>query len=545
MSDVRPPAAAERPDGGIRVSGLRIDGQSGPLVRGVDLEVRPGECVAIVGESGAGKSLTARALLGLTPRGLSTRADVLDIDGVDARDLGEPGWRRLRGARIALVSQDALVSLDPLRRVGAEVAEPVRIHEPSVRGTALRERVRATLTRVALPEPEVRARQYPHELSGGLRQRALIASALAAHPAVLVADEPTTALDATVQARVLDLLRRIADEGVAVVFISHDLAAVSRVADRVVVMHDGRVIETGDTAAVLAAPRDPQTRALVAAVSHEPLDRTARSGPPLLAASGLSKSFGERVAVDDVSLALHRGRTLAVVGESGSGKTTLARMVVGVTSPDAGTLRFDDAPWDAARAAGAARRRVQLVQQNPWGALDPRWTVGRTLAEAVASAGVPRAGRRARVAGLLDEVGLDAGFAGRRPAQLSGGQRQRVAIARALAVAPDLLVLDEPVSALDASVRARILDRLRRLQADRDLAMLFVTHDLDVVAQIADDVLVMQDGRVVESGAVRCVFTEPRHPFTQELLAAAGIAAHPGGTVEDPRDTAAHPGDTA
>ncbi|WAC68728.1 dipeptide ABC transporter ATP-binding protein [Microbacterium sp. SL75] len=508
---------------GVRVRGLRIDGPEGAIVRGLDLDVAPGECVAIVGESGAGKSLSARALLGLVPEGLSWSTEALEIDGASAQSLTERDWRRLRGRRIALVSQDALVSLDPLRRVGAEVAEPIRIHEPAVRGGALVGRVHDSLRRVALPEPERRARQYPHELSGGLRQRALIASALSATPAVLVADEPTTALDATVQARVLALLRRIADDGVAVVFISHDLGAVARVADRVVVMHEGRVVETGVTAEVLASPRDPVTRELVAAVSHEPLGRAPRADAPIFTAEGITKRFGERVAVDDVSFEVRRGRTLAVVGESGSGKTTLARLAVGVTRADAGRLRFVERDWTPGVARGADRRRVQLVQQNPWGALDPRWSVGRTLAEAAAAGGVPRAARRSAVAALLDEVGLSPAFARRRPAQLSGGQRQRVAIARALAVSPDLLVLDEPVSALDASVRAKILERLLDLQRERDLAMIFVTHDLDVVAAIADDVIVMKDGRVVDQGTVSCVFAAPRHPFTRELLAAAGL----------------------
>ena len=508
---------------GVRVRGLRIGGPEGAIVRHLDLDVSPGECVAIVGESGAGKSLSARALLGLVPDGLSWSADELEIDGTAARSLTERQWRIFRGRRIALVSQDALVSLDPLRRIGAEVAEPVRIHEPSVRGEAVAARVRDSLERVSMPEPDERAHQYPHELSGGLRQRALIASALSARPTVLVADEPTTALDATVQARVLELIRRIADDGVAVVFISHDLGAVARVADRVVVMHEGRVVETGVTAEVLASPRDPVTRELVAAVSHEPLGRTPRTDAPLFTAHGVTKRFGERVAVDDVSFEIRRGRTLAVVGESGSGKTTLARLAVGVTIADEGTLAFDDRPWTPEVARGADRRRVQLVQQNPWGALDPRWSVGRTLTEAVAAGGVPRPERRRAVADLLEEVGLSPAFVRRRPAQLSGGQRQRVAIARALAVSPDLLVLDEPVSALDASVRAKILERLLALQRERDLAMIFVTHDLDVVAAIADDVIVMKDGRVVDSGTVSCVFAAPRHPFTRELLAAAGV----------------------
>lgn len=521
----RTPDSGGRLADGVHLRGLRIDGPDGSIVDGLDLDVAPGECVAVVGESGAGKSLSARVLLGIVPDELSWSVESLEVDGVDAGSLTEREWRSLRGNGIALVSQDALVSLDPLRRIGAEVAEPVRIHEPSVRGRTLADRVRATLERVSLPEPDLRARQYPHELSGGLRQRALIASALAAHPAVLVADEPTTALDATVQARVLDLLRRITDDGVAVVFISHDLGAVARVADRVVVMHEGRVVETGATADVLASPRHSVTKELVAAVSHEPLERESRSDAPIFAANRVTKRFGERVAVDDVSFEVRRGRTLAVVGESGSGKTTLARIVVGVSAADAGELVFDGRPWGRAVARGADRRRVQLVQQNPWGALDPRWNVGRTLTEAVAAAGVARSARGSTVATLLEEVGLSTAFVTRRPAQLSGGQRQRVAIARALAASPDLLVLDEPVSALDATVRARILERLLDLQRERELAMVFVTHDLDVVAAVADDVIVMKDGRVVDSGAVSRVFAAPGHSFTRELLAAAGLRA--------------------
>ncbi|MDF2829925.1 MAG: transporter ATP-binding protein, partial [Mycobacterium sp.] len=344
-----------------------------------------------------------------------------------------------------------------------------------------------------------------------------------ADPAILIADEPTTALDATVQARVLDLLRRIADDGVAVVFISHDLGAVARVADRVVVLHEGRVIETGRTADILASPRDPHTRVLVDATAQEPLRRSARTDAPIFTATGLTKDFGERRAVDDVSIEVRRGRTLAVVGESGSGKTTLARMIVGVADPDSGSMTFAGRPWSRSVARGTSRTRVQLVQQNPWGALDPHWTVGRTLREAVAAGGTARSERGDAVAALLDEVGLSPSFARRRPEQLSGGQRQRVAIARALAVEPELLVLDEPVSALDSSVRARILDRLITLQRERDLAMVFITHDLAVVAAVADDVIVMKDGRGVDSGTVSCVFAAPRHDFTREMLAAAGI----------------------
>lgn len=508
----------------LEVRGLRITVGAEELVRGVDVTVAPGECVAIVGESGAGKSLTARALLGLLPSGMRAEADVLSVAGGDARSLPERRWRELRGETIALVSQDALVSLDPLRRIEAEIAEPLQIHRPGMTRATREARVEELLTDVSMPDARERRRRYPHELSGGLRQRALIASALAADPALLVADEPTTALDATVQVRVLALLRRIADRGVGVVLISHDIGAVRRVADRILVMKDGRIVESGPAQTVLAAPRDPYTRRLVAASRPAPLARGAQDEPPLLTASGMRKTFGERVAVADATFAVHRGRTVAVVGESGSGKTTLARMVVGIEDPDAGEMTFAGARWDAAVARGRSRTRVQLVQQNPYGALDPRWRVDRTLREALAAGGVARAMRAAGVARLLEEVGLDPGLARRRPGQLSGGQRQRVAIARALAVSPDLLVLDEPVSALDVTVRARILEQLRALQEQRDLAMVFVTHDLGVVAAIADDVLVMRDGRIVEAGSVAEVFAAPRHAFTQELLAAASLA---------------------
>lgn len=497
----------------VDLQGLRVRFGDTTVVDGVSLAVAPGECVAIVGESGAGKSLTARALLGLTPVGARVTTDRLEIDGVDARDLRDSGWRRLRGARIALVSQDALVALDPLQRIGSEVGEPLRLHpEARADGESMAQSVHRLLRRVWMPEPDRRAAQYPHQLSGGLRQRALIASALAASPAVLVADEPTTALDATVQARILDLLREIADTGTAVVFISHDFAAVRRLADRVLVMRDGAVVEEGPVAQVLQSPQHPYTRQLIDATMHEPRPRVTGDAEPVLQVTNVSKAFSGVPAVVDASFEVRRGRTLGIVGESGSGKTTLARMIVGVERPDSGEI------------VGGNGRHVQLVHQNPLGAFDPRWTVGRSLREALAAGGVPRSARARRVAQLLAEVELDAGLASRRAGELSGGQRQRAAIARALAADPSVLVLDEPVSALDPSVRERVLSLLLRVQRERELTMIFVSHDLDVVRAVADEVLVMQDGRVVEHGAVESVFAAPRHPFTRELLAAAGSA---------------------
>jgi peptide/nickel transport system ATP-binding protein len=488
----------------LDVRGLRIAFAGVPVVDGVSLTVSPGECVAIVGESGAGKSLTARALLGLLPGEASVRAERLMVDGVDAGALNEHGWRRLRGSRIALVSQDALVSLDPLQRIGREVAEARRLHGLP----AETEQVHALLRRVWMPEPERRARQYSHQLSGGLRQRALIASALSADPAVLVADEPTTALDATVQARILSLLREIADAGTAVLFISHDFAAVRRLADRVLVMRNGVVVEEGLVSEVLESPQHEYTRRLIDATRHSPRGVQAPATDQVLVATGVTKRFGETEAVSEASFVVPQGRTLGIVGESGSGKTTLARIMVGVERPDAGELRWAGAP------------RVQLVHQNPLGAFDPRWTIDRSLREALAAGGVPRALRSARVADLMREVDLDPALAARRPIALSGGQRQRAAIARALAAEPEVLVLDEPVSALDPSVRERVLQLLVRLQRERRLTMVFVSHDLDVVGAVADEVLVMQDGRIVEQGPTGAVFAAPQHPFTKELLAA-------------------------
>jgi len=488
----------------LDVRGLRIAFAGVPVVDGVSLTVSPGECVAIVGESGAGKSLTARALLGLLPGEASVRAERLMVDGVDAGALNQHGWRRLRGSRIALVSQDALVSLDPLQRIGREVAEARRLHGLP----AETEQVHALLRRVWMPEPERRARQYSHQLSGGLRQRALIASALSADPAVLVADEPTTALDATVQARILSLLREIADAGTAVLFISHDFAAVRRLADRVLVMRNGVVVEEGLVSEVLESPQHEYTRRLIDATRHSPRGVQASATDQVLVATGVTKRFGETEAVSEASFVVPQGRTLGIVGESGSGKTTLARIMVGVERPDAGELRWAGAP------------RVQLVHQNPLGAFDPRWTIDRSLREALAAGGVPRALRSARVADLMREVDLDPALAARRPIALSGGQRQRAAIARALAAEPEVLVLDEPVSALDPSVRERVLQLLVRLQRERRLTMVFVSHDLDVVGAVADEVLVMQDGRIVEQGPTGAVFAAPQHPFTKELLAA-------------------------
>ncbi|PPK63256.1 ABC transporter ATP-binding protein [Actinokineospora auranticolor] len=505
-------------------------------VRSASLTVESGQIVAVVGESGSGKSTTAHAAIGLLPRGGRIEAGAVRFDGRDLTRLGEKQWRSVRGAGIALVPQDPTVSLDPVKRVGEQVAEVLLIHGLATRRTAPELAV-ALLGRAGIAEAAARARQYPHELSGGLRQRVLIAIALAGEPRLIIADEPTSALDVTVQREILDHLAHLAAEsGTAVLLITHDLGIAADRASHVVVMSEGEVVEQGPTAAVLDAPTQPYTRALLAAapsLAREPLRPRREPGPEVLVeVKGLRKTFtlgrnrtGPREvrAVDDVSFTLTRGRTLALVGESGSGKTTTARMVVGLEAPTAGTVTFDGHELSTMGDSRlrALRRRFQLVYQNPYASLNPRFSVEEVVTEPLRAFKVDsRAGRRARAAELLDQVALPVSTLARKPAELSGGQRQRVAIARALALRPDLVVCDEPVSALDVSVQAQILELLVRLQSEHGLTYLFITHDLAVVREIADQVLVMRHGRAVESGQADRVLAAPAHPYTAELLAA-------------------------
>ncbi|MCT9084547.1 dipeptide ABC transporter ATP-binding protein [Streptomyces fulvoviolaceus] len=515
----------------LAVEGLDVRFGAVHAVRDVSFSVASGECLALVGESGSGKSTAARALLGLTGPGARTTARTLRVDGRDATAFGAREWRTVRGGTVGLVSQDALVSLDPLRRVGAEVAEPLRLHR-TVEPGRIRERVVELLREVGVPEPEARAAQYPHELSGGLRQRALIASALAAEPKLLVADEPTTALDVTVQAQVLDLLARAGASGMGLLLISHDLGVVARIADRTAVLRKGAVVESGATAELLRSPRHPFTRVLVeASAARPPREPSAvSSARRLLEVSAVSKAYGSRTAAHGVSFALHAGETVGLVGESGSGKSTVARIAMGLLAPDSGTVTLAGDPWSALpeRRRRPLRHRLQLVHQDPYSSLDPRFTVARVLAEALP--GHPD--RRARTLELLDLVGLGPEHLGRRPHQLSGGQRQRVAIARALAPAPEILVCDEPVSALDASVQDQILRLLEDLRQRLGLALLFISHDLGVIRRISDRVLVMKDARVVEEGTAAEVLTDPRHPYTRALLAAVPSLPGPVGAPD-------------
>jgi len=532
----------------VEVEDLHVRFGRGPeVVSGISFTIGRGECVALVGESGSGKSVTARSLVGLTGQGSRLAAGALRFDGMDLTRLPERSWRTVRGARIGFVLQDALSSLDPLRPVGREIAEPLRLHR-SLSRTELEAQVTELLGSVGVPEPDVRARQYPHELSGGLRQRALIASAIACGPELLIADEPTTALDTTVQAQILDLLRILRSANTGMLLVSHDLSVVAQLADRVVVLRGGHLVEQGPTARVLAEPAEEYTRALIAAVpgGHTRGTRLSRTGtgvaarfpspvtdrpaagPPVIEATDLLKRYAgpdgvDRTVVDGVGFTVHRGRTLGIVGESGSGKTTTARLVLGLETPDSGTVRVHGQEWATTgrRERQALRRRVQLVHQDPLAAFDPRFTVGRALSEAASVAGPrTRSDRADRVVELLGLVGLEPELTGRRPNELSGGQRQRVAIARALAAEPDVLVCDEPVSALDVSVQAQVLDLLDDLQRRLGVAYLFISHDLGVVAHVSDEVLVMKDGEVVERGDAATVLTTPTHPYTEALLSA-------------------------
>ena len=483
----------------LNVTSLSVDlPGAGRVVDGVSLAVEPGEVLGIVGESGAGKSVLARSLLGLTQRDGSVTAEALEIDGRDMRRAGQRAWRRARGSEAGLVLQDALQSLDPLRTTAAEVGETLQILRIPRRER--RERVLEALRGAGLPDAQSLLAKRSGELSGGMRQRVLIASAIVGGARLIVADEPTTALDATVAARILDLLRALADEGAAVVFITHDLAAVRRIADRVAVMEGGRVVEQGSAAQILDAPTHPTARALLEAIPRGAKPFRDEPGERLVSGRGLVRRYGSTIAVDAVDIDVHAGETVGVVGESGSGKSTLARLVIGAEPADAGSVE---------RSA----RRMRLVPQDPLGSFDPRHTVRKILTLSQRDGGgAPEE--------LMARVGLDAALLDRLPSRLSGGQRQRVAIARALAARPDVLVCDEPVSALDVTTQAGILELLLDLQRREHLAMVFISHDLAVVRRVSDRVIVMKNGRVVETGPTERVYADPQDPFTRELISA-------------------------
>jgi peptide/nickel transport system ATP-binding protein len=544
-------------------------------VRDVSLTIGRGEKVAIVGESGSGKSTTAHAIVQLLPDAAETHAGSILFDGIDLATAGRAQLRRVRGARIGLVPQDPTVSLNPVKKIGAQVAETLIVHGLADRKSAAYRAVDA-LEKAGLPEPELRAQQYPHELSGGMRQRVLIAIAIIASPELIIADEPTSALDVTVQRQILDHIDLLAAEtGTSVLLITHDLGVAADRADRIVVMNQGEIVEEGTPAEVLGSPTHAYTRALIAAApslnaagqvervlevldpdvaarvfggragepfvtrSRPPGAADAALAPAVLSARNLVKDFalprasggGTQRAVDDVSFDIPRGQTFALVGESGSGKSTTARLVLRLAEATSGTIELDGR--DITRASGAElrglRRRIQLVHQNPYASLNPRLTVEQIVADPLVAFGLgSRADRRRRAAELIDVVALPRTALGRRASELSGGQRQRVAIARALALNPELLVLDEPVSALDVSIQAQILGLLSSLQSSLGLSYLFISHDLAVVRQIAHRVGVMRLGELVETGDVEQVFSASAHPYTRALLEAIPGAHAPG-----------------
>lgn len=521
------------------------------LVHSVSFRLSPGKVIALVGESGSGKSVTARSLVGLSARGCDVSARQLTFAGQPLTTYSEKQWRALRGKQIGFVLQDALVSLDPLRTIGDEISEALQAHGWGNRQQR-QQRVLELLEKVGIPHPELRARQRAGELSGGLRQRALIASALALDPPILIADEPTTALDTTVQAQIIALLQTIRQQGRGLLIISHDLNLVSQLADEVIVLHHGVVVEQGAVNQVLRHPQHEYTRQLLAAAPGARQLQHQRDFPPdqlpVMVARHLHKSYTRArhriIAVDDVNFVLHRGETLGIIGESGSGKTTTARIVMGLVEPDSGEIDFAGLPWVNPQATKpvresqrrARRRALSIIYQDPLGSFDPRWTVAQVLSDALDAIDLPRAQHPERIAALLEQVRLPVSLAQRRPQQLSGGQRQRIAIARALATEPEVILCDEPVSALDASVQAQILDLLSSLQQTLGVAYLFISHDLAVIRHLCDRVLVMQAGKVVEQGSVTALFNQPAHPFTRQLLAAA--ATHqPSGSEYEQADT--------
>jgi peptide/nickel transport system ATP-binding protein len=507
-------------------------------VRHVSLDVAAGETVAIVGESGSGKSTLVAAVNRLLAENGRITGGTIAVGDLDITAASEKAMTAIRGNRIGMVPQDPMTNLDPVMKIGAQIVEALEVHGLA-RGQAAKDEAIRLLDQAGIADPEARFRQYPHEFSGGMRQRVLIAMALACRPEVLLADEPTSALDVTVQRLVLDQMGQLAsDLGAAVLLITHDLGLAAERADRVAVMYRGEIVETGPAAQVVASPQHEYTRRLLAAAPGMASAKVAPALPTgpggekpevLLEVTGAVKKYRIRgraeplMAVDGVDLAITRGETVAIVGESGSGKSTTARLALRLEQADGGTIRYRGA--DVSRLRGkellAFRRSVQPVFQNPYASLDPRYTIGQVIAEPLRVHKIgDNASRRKDVAELLDKVALPVSFADRYPHELSGGQRQRVAIARALALNPELVVMDEAVSALDVLVQEQILELMVSLQRELGLSYLFISHDLAVVRQVSHLVYVMREGKIVESGDPDTIFRAPREEYTRQLIAA-------------------------
>ncbi len=553
--------AATAPDTILRVEGLCISARTEqglkPLVQDLSFELRKGETLAIAGESGSGKSITSLAIMGLLPQpAVRVTSGRIRFGQQDLTALSEPALRSVRGDRIAMIFQEPMTSLNPVMTVGAQLAEAIRAHEPVSRAEA-RNRAVEALRAVRLSEPERRMTQYPHELSGGMRQRVMIAMALALRPEVLIADEPTTALDVTVQREVLDLLRDLqAQMGTAIILITHDMGVVAEMADRVIVMRHGRQVETAPTIDIFDRPQADYTRALLAAVPRmgQGAARPPVTGAPIARLTdvvvryplrgGLLGRVQQNVhAVEHVSFDIRKGETFALVGESGCGKSTIAKALVGL-APHQGRIEIGGQAMEGLDPAGlkGLRRKVQMVFQDPMAALNPRMPVGELIAEPLLIHDIgDAASRRTRASDLMQRVGLEASQLDRYPHEFSGGQRQRICIARALALQPDLIIADESVSALDVSVQARVLELLRTLQAEFGMSYLFISHDMAVVDNISDRVAVMYLGQIVEMGTRAQIFGNPQHPYTRRLIEAVPIpdpghkrAARPRATSEVP-----------
>lgn len=525
----------------LTVSGLTVAYGGTEVVHGVDFTVGRGRTVAVIGESGSGKSTIAKAVLGLLPAG-STVSGSADFAGDDLVTLPDQRFRALRGRRIGFIPQDPATALNPVRTIGSQALEAAALTDAPT-AEARRAAVLAVFERVGLTDPERVWRSYPHELSGGMLQRVLIGLTVLPEPDLVVADEPTSALDVTIQKRILDLLQQLrAERGISLLFITHDLAVAAERADDLVVLRNGVVEEQGPAAEVFRAPRSEYARLLRADVPalspdrYRPgdVDRTD-AGPDRhahISVSGVARHYGQGDrtvrAVDGVSFDVRAGTTHALVGESGSGKTTTVRMLLGLERPDAGIIAVDGAEVHGRSKAELrrVRRQLQLVYQNPFTSLDPTWQVRRIVGEPLDRFRIgTRASRASAVREALESVGLDERYLRRRPTDLSGGQRQRVAIARALVLRPEVVVLDEPTSALDVTVQAGIIGLLTRLQRELGLTYLFVSHDLALVRQVADTVTVLRHGRVVESGPVEQVFHDPQHEYTRTLLNAVPAAS--------------------
>jgi len=520
----------------LSIQNLSLSIHAFDVLHDVSFSIAAGEIVAVTGESGSGKSMTALGVMQLLPQGARTTGRIM-LGETDLTTLSEPALCALRGNDMGMVFQEPMTALNPVKTIGDQVAETIRIHENTPKPEALR-RAAQTLERVGLPQSQFPLSRFPHELSGGQRQRVVIAMAIALRPRLLIADEPTTALDVTTQAQILKLLGKLArEDGMGLLMITHDLAVVADMADRIIVMRHGRLVEQGKTHDLLRNMQHPYTRQLFAASAHTvTLPQTAQ-GTPLLEVSGVSRDYrtprktllgkpGTFRAVDNVTFTLNRGERLGLVGESGCGKSTLTRAILGLEQVQQGTITLGGEPvFTGARPNLAVRRRMQVVFQDPYGSFNPRHRVARQVTEPFHLLDSPPTGaaRQKAVDEALTAVGLTPADAQKYIHEFSGGQRQRIAIARALIIRPELIVFDEAVSALDVSVRAQILDLLADLCGAYDLSYLFISHDLSVVRTITDRVLVMQRGKIVEQGATEQVFADPQHDYTRTLINAAPV----------------------